>query len=56
MKFSEKVKVVKEKVGDNILFVENGNFYIAIGKDACFLNSKRLIKYSIEKPQVICYS
>ena len=38
MKFSEKVKVVKEKVGDNILFVENGNFYIAIGKDACFLN------------------
>ena len=45
MKFSEKVKVVKEKVGDNILFVENGNFYIAIGKDG-----NRSIKYCIEKP------
>lgn len=38
MKFNEKVRLLKEKVGNKILFVQNGNFYIAIGKDAVLLN------------------
>ena len=38
MKFSEKVRLLKKKVGDKILFVQNGNFYIAIGRDAVLLN------------------
>ena len=38
MKFNEKVRLLKEKVGDKVLFVQNGNFYIAIGKDAVLLN------------------
>lgn len=38
MKFSEKVRLLKETVGNKILFVQNGNFYIAIGKDAVLLN------------------
>ena len=51
MKFSEKVRLLKKKVGNKILFVQNGNFYIAIGKDAVILhellNLKRtcFIKY-----------
>lgn len=38
MKFNEKVRLLKKKVGDKILFIKNGNFYIAIGKDAVLLN------------------
>ena len=38
MKFNEKVRLLKKKVGDKILFVQNGNFYIAIGRDAVFLH------------------
>ena len=38
MKFSEKVRLLKKKVGDKILFVQNGNFYIAIGRDAVLLH------------------
>ena len=38
MKFNEKVRLLKEKVGDKVLFVQNGNFYIAIGKDAVLLH------------------
>ena len=38
MKFSEKVRLLKKKVGNKILFVQNGNFYIAIGKDAVLLH------------------
>lgn len=38
MKFNEKVRLLKEKVGNKILFVQNGNFYIAIGKDVVLLN------------------
>ena len=38
MKFSEKVRLLKKKVGNKILFVQNGNFYIAIGKDAVILH------------------
>ena len=38
MKFNEKVRLLKKKVGDKILFVQNGNFYIAIGRDAVLLH------------------
>ena len=38
MKFNEKVRLLKKKEGDKILFVQNGNFYIAIGRDAVLLH------------------
>lgn len=44
MKFSEKVRLLKEKVGNKILFVQNGNFYIAIGSDAVLLNQISSVK------------
>ena len=38
MKFNEKVRLLKKKEGDKILFVQNGNFYIAIGRGAVLLH------------------
>ena len=46
MKFNEKVRLLKKKVGDKILFVQNGNFYITIGRDAVLLHELFNLKYT----------
>ena len=55
MKFNEKVRLLKKKVGDKILFVQNGNFYIAIGKDAVLLHELSVLLHELLKLKCTCF-
>lgn len=38
MKYSERIKFIKEHAEDEIIITQAGNFYIAVGRDAVFLS------------------
>ena len=52
MGFSTMLELLQEKNKGKIVLVNNGNFYIAIGKDAVALNNLLELKVTCLKPEV----
>ena len=47
MGFSEMVEILQQRHKEVIVLCKNGNFYIAVGKDAIALNKKNRIKINM---------
>ncbi len=54
MGFCEMIEKLQERNKGKIVLCRNGNFYIAIGKDAIALNNILNLKLTCFKPQQVC--